>query len=98
MLDGCWFETNKAPKWPHHPFCHCVLEELSYDEVMTKSTVYSAYEKFDPYLFDPEDFYKHGKSKMLELWGYSVSDSKYLQEIIEKQGLEKYRKGDYQLG
>ncbi len=35
---------------------------------------------------------------MLELWGYSISDSNYLQETIQKQGLEKYRKGEYQLG
>lgn len=30
MLDGCFFQQGKAPPWPHHPFCHCTLEEVPY--------------------------------------------------------------------
>ncbi len=67
-------------------------------KVMEKSSADCPYSKFDPYLFDPEDFYKHGKSRMLESWGYSVSDSKWLQSEIQKQGLEKYINCDYELG
>lgn len=98
MLHECWFEKEKTPKWPHHPFCHCVLEDLSYNEVLNNSSADCPYSKFDPYLFDPDNFYKHGKSYMLESWGYSVKDSQYLKDIIEEQGLEKYINGDYQLG
>ena len=54
MLDNCWFSKDKTPKWPHHPFCHCVLENISYTDVLTKSSADSAYSKFDPYLFDPK--------------------------------------------
>lgn len=35
---------------------------------------------------------------MLESWGYSVKDSSWLQAEIEKQALQKYISGDYQLG
>lgn len=98
MLDGCWFLKEKTPKCPHHDFCHCVLEDIQYGDVLTLSSCKCPYEKFDPYLFDPDNFYKHGKSAMLESWGYTVHDSTYLKEEIEKQGLEKYRNGDYTLG
>ncbi len=35
---------------------------------------------------------------MFESWGYTIEDSKWLQEEIEKQGLNKYISGDYKLG
>lgn len=98
MLHECWFEKGKTPKWPHHPFCHCLLEDLSYNDVLTKSSADSAYSKFDPYLFDPNNFYKHGKNKAFESWGYSIMDSDWLKKEVEKQALEKYVSGDYMLG
>ena len=98
MLNECWFLKEKTPRWPHHPYCHCTLEDIPYSDVLTQGSSECQYAKFDPYLFDPENFYKHGKSEMLESWGYSVQDSTYLKEEIEKQGLEKYKNGDYKLG
>ena len=89
MLDGCWFLNDKKPIWPHHPFCHCVLEDISYNDVFTKSSSDSAYSKFDPYLFDTKGEYGHGKDKLFKSWGYSVEDAKYLKAEIEKQALEK---------
>lgn len=97
-LDNCWFLRTKALPWPHHPHCHCALEPISYNIVLKKSVAKSKFSKFDPYLFDPEDFYKHGKNKMFESWGYSISDSGWLQKEIEKQALEKYIAGHYTLG
>lgn len=29
MLDGCWFAGDTHPPCPHHPFCHCILEQLT---------------------------------------------------------------------
>lgn len=97
-LDGCWFLKFNAPKHPHHPFCHCVLEDILYNDVLTKSSSNSAYSKFDPYLFNTEGKYPHNKEKLFESWGYTVEDSKWLQKEIEKQGLEKYVNGEYELG
>ncbi len=98
MLDGCWFSKEKTPKWPHHPFCHCILEDIPYNDVLTKSSSDSAYSKFDPYLFDTKGEYGHGKDRLFKSWGYSVADIKYLKAEIEKQALEKYKTGDYILG
>ena len=98
MLHDCWFEKAKTPKWPHHLFCHCILEDISYNDVLTKSTSDSAYSKFDPYLFNTEGKYPHKKEKLFNEWGYTVADAKWLQDEIEKQGLEKYINGDYDLG
>jgi len=97
-LHECWFAKEKTPKWPHHEYCHCILENIPYVNVMYNASADCHYSKFDPYLFDPEVFYKHGKSKMLESWGYSITDSSWLQAEIQKQGLAKYIQGDYQLG
>ena len=98
MLDGCWFLKENAPKWPHHTFCHCVLEDISYNDVLTESSSDSAYSKFDPYLFDTKGEYGHGKDRLFKSWGYSVADIKYLKTEIEKQALEKYTDGNYTLG
>lgn len=97
-LHECWFAKPLTPKWPHHEHCHCILEKIPYVNIMYNASADCPYAKFDPYLFDPENFYKHGKSKMLENWEYSVEDSSWLQNEIQKQGLAKYIQGDYQLG
>ncbi len=58
----------------------------------------SDYRKFDPYLFRPKEVDKHGKNDAFESWGYSVSDSPWLQKELERQALEKYLSGEYTLG
>ena len=98
MLDGCWFLKEKTPRWPHHPFCHCILEDIPYNDVLTKATSDSAYSKFDPFLFNTNGTYSHGKEKMFKDWGYSVSDSNYLRTEFIKQALDKYISGNYELG
>ncbi len=97
-LDGCWFREDNKPKHPHHPFCHCVLEPIDFNEVMQKATAQSDYNKFNPYLFDPQNFYKHGKNIIFENWGYTIADAKWLQQEIEKQAKNKYIEGDYKIG
>ncbi len=98
MLDSCWFQREKTPKWPHHPFCHCILEDIPYNDVLTKTTSDSAYSKFDIYLFNTEGRYSDTKKHLFESWGYTVEDGKWLQSEINKQGLEKYISGNYVLG
>lgn len=97
-LDGCWFEKYHTPTWPHHPFCHCTLDPIDYAVVLKNIAAHSDYTKYDPYLFDPEGFYKHGKNKAFESWGYTVSDSQWLKDEIERQASEKYALGEYLLG
>ncbi len=97
-LDKCWFMAQTKPILPQHFFCHCTTEPLPYSRVMQEATSASAYSKFDPYLFDPENVYEHKKGDMFRSWGYSIEDSQWLKEEIEKQGLEKYTAGEYTLG
>lgn len=97
-LDGCYFTASNHPPCPHHPFCHCTLEPLDYAVVLRNASAYSDYRKFDPYLFDPENFYQHGKNREFESWGYTVSDSQWLKDEMERQAREKYIAGDYLLG
>ncbi len=98
MLHECWFDKNKTPKHPHHPFCHCILEDIPYNDVLTKCKSICAFSKFDPYLFNRDKKYPHTKEKLFNSWGYTIDDSKWLQTEIEKQGLEKYVNGEYTLG
>ena len=71
---------------------------LPYSLVLNHANARSAYSKFDPYLFDPENVYKHGKTKAFESWGYTVEDAAWLQGEIEQQALYKYISGEYSLG
>lgn len=59
---------------------------------------HSDYSKYDPYLFDPEGFYKHGKNKAFESWGYTITDAQWLKDEIERQARERYTSGEYTLG
>lgn len=87
-LHECWFAKDKTPQWPHHPLCHCILEDIPYVDVLYKCTSDSAYSKFDVYLFNTEGRYNDNKKVMFESWGYTVGDIPYLKREIEKQGLE----------
>lgn len=97
-LDGCYFLKEKAPKHPHHPYCHCLLNSISYNTVLKSANVRSSINKYVNYLFSPKYKEKHKKNVMFESWGYTVEDSKYLQLECEKQAFEKYINGDYDLG
>lgn len=97
-LDNCWFMAANTPKLPQHPFCHCETTPISYSRVLEEANAASAYSKYDPYLFNRGNIYTHNKQQMFESWGYTIEDSKWLQEEIEKQGLGKYTAEEYSLG
>lgn len=97
-LDGCFFVEDNHPPCPHHPYCHCTVDPIDYSDVLDSAYTTSDYSKFDPYLFDPEKKYGHGKNVAFEKWGYNVSDSEWLQKTFERQALSKYLSGDYKLG
>lgn len=98
MLNRCFFMDGNYPKYPHHKFCHCTLEEVDYAVVVENASAYSDYSKFDPYLFNTTGVYKHNKEKLFKEWGYTVDDARWLQAEMERQAREKYISGNYQLG
>ncbi len=97
-LHGCYFTEDRHPPCPHHPFCHCTLEPIDFAIVRMNAVAKSDYRKYDPYLFNTPGTYTHNKEKLFFKWGYTVEDAAWLQAEIERQGLEKYLAGDYQLG
>lgn len=97
-LDKCWFVEDNKPNIPQHFFCHCKTNLLSIADVLNSVNAISRYSKYDPFLFDPDNFYKNGKRKLFESWGYTIKDAKWLQQEIEKQAKEKYILGEYTLG
>ncbi len=98
MLDGCFFTASNHPPCPHHPFCHCTLEPVDYAVVLIKTSAYSDYRKFDPYLFNTTGQQTHNKEKLFKKWGYTVEDARWLQAEIERQARERYISGQYELG
>lgn len=96
-LDGCFFTEATHPTLPHHPFCHCTLDPIDYSIVLSNASANSAYGKFDPFLFNTNGKYDHGKEILFETWGYSVNDASWLKAEWERQALEKYLAGDYVL-
>ena len=97
-LDGCWFQWDHTPKWPHHPGCHCTLDPIDYAFVLANADAHSDYSKFDPYLFNTTGIYTHNKETLFKEWGYTVEDAYWLQTEIERQAKEKYIVGEYELG
>ena len=97
-LDKCWFVDENKPLLPQHPYCHCTVNPLPLSRVLNESQSECILSKFNPYLFDPENYYKHKKGAMFESWGYSIEDSEWLRQEFKRQGLEKYVAGEYMLG
>lgn len=98
MLAECYFSKEKVPRHPHHPYCHCLLNSISYNTVLKNAKAFSKYSKYDPYLFNSEGKYPHNKEKLFKSQGYTIGDAKWLQKEIERQALEKYINSDYVLG
>ena len=66
--------------------------------VLMNAEAHSEYSKYDPYLFDPENFYRHRKDLAFEKWGHTLKDADWLQKELERQAIEKYLSGEYMLG
>ena len=93
-LDKCWFVEDNMPELPQHEYCHCTAVPKPDIMVQMQATAESAYTKYDPFLFNTNGSYSHGKEHLFKMWGYSVMDIPWLKKEIERQGLEKYKKGD----
>ena len=97
-LDKRWFTHDNRPTSPLHPNCHCSAIPIPTSMVMKEAVAASAFSKFNPYLFDPMNLYQHGKNHAFESWGYSVSDSEWLQNEYIRQARTQYLSGNYKLG
>ena len=67
MLDGCYFLKEKAPTHPHHPFCHCLLNPISYGTILKNAKAVSDYSKYDPYFLTLKIIINTVKTKRLKV-------------------------------
>ena len=95
-LDKCWFVDETKPQLPQHPYCHCTVSPLPLSRVLNEAQSECDIRKFSKYVFHPEN--NKGKKKLFEGWGYDKADSEMLQRVFEKQAIEKYIQGQYELG
>ena len=91
-MNGCCFVKGNCPENPLHEHCHCHYETIETIEVRATSVI----EKYTKYIFDDEN--NEGKKALFESWGFSIYDSEYLKEEIERQARLAFQCGDYILG
>lgn len=89
-LNGCCFVVGKCPSKPLHSNCHCYTVDIPSITVKAECPI----EKFTKYIFADGN----SKKDLFELWGYSIMDSKYLQQEFIKQARLTYSVGNYTLG
>lgn len=90
-FNGCYFLVKQMPKYPQHPNCQCRLEKITKPNITANTTC--DIRKFTEYVFDEEK--SKGKKELFESWGYTIEDSKYLQQLYISQAIQKYCNGDY---
>jgi len=97
-LHKCWFLETKMPDLPQHPYCHCRKKNIPQTMVNLIAWAECRINKFDEYVFNPDPTKNDGKKDLFEGFGYDIMDSEWLQKEFERQALEKYIKGNYELG
>ena len=90
-MNDCCFPKNNMPDYPLHYGCHCRLMPI----MNIKFNATCKIDKFTNYIFDSNK--NKGKKFLFEKYGYSIMDSKWLQEELCRQAQEKYSKGDFVL-
>ena len=89
-LNGCFFLSDKRPKHPIHPNCHCYTVNIP----PITATAECSIEKFTKYIF----INGNSKKQLFESWGYSIIDSDFLQNEFVRQAKLSYSAGNYELG
>lgn len=93
-FDGCYFIVKQMPKYPQHQNCQCQLEKIAKPIPYIIANATCNINKFTGYLFS--DKYDDGKKELFEYWGYTIEESKYLQQLYISQAIQKYCDGEYQ--
>ena len=91
-LDGCYLLDDNKPKQPLHENCDCQKHEISFSQVSKKALAECPIIKFTNYIFKNEN-----KKNIFESWGFTINDSEFLKQTLEKQAKENYIAGNYVL-
>lgn len=92
-LNGCCFPRNNMTKHPLHENCHCTVEPVNSINFVAECDI----GKFEKYIFNTDIKINKGKKALFESWGYNTDDSKWLQQELTRQAVEKYQNGDFTL-
>lgn len=95
-LDGCYLVKTNMPERPLHENCHCQEKDIAYSKVKANAFAECDLSKFTEYVFKNNKDSK-GKNQIFYDLGYSIEDSKYLQQEYCKQALKQYLLGNYKL-
>lgn len=93
-LDGCYFLDDKKPIFPLHKNCDCNKINIKYSIVKANAIADCSIDKFTKYVFTDIKQSK-GKNNIYKSLGYSINDSGFLKNEIEKQALANYLNGIY---
>ena len=92
-LSGCYFVSDNKPDYPQHPFDDCEIYRVNV--MQNRLTATCDIRKFTEYIFRLDN--SRGKTYIFEDWGFTIGDSQYLKEELEKQAKDKYFNGYYKL-
>ena len=92
-FNGCYFVVKQMPMYPQHLRCKCLLLKIAKPIPNLTAIASVDIRKFTDYVFS--DNYIDGKKQLFEGWGYTISDSAYLQQMYIEQALKKYCDGEY---
>ena len=90
-MSGCCFPRNNMPEYPLHPNCHCKVEPIG----AIVATAESRRSKVEGWIFNPSK--PNGKKQLFTDWGYSIMDLDWLLSEYNRQGKEKYERGEFTL-
>ena len=96
VLDDCWFNKSRMPRIPLHYRCHCAYEVIPRPKPGI-AHAQCAIEKFTGYIFNDE-YLENGKQQLFKKRGFTINDAEYLKEEFERQAVERYCNGEYNLG
>ncbi len=92
-FNKCYFIVKQMPPYPQHINCKCKLNKIAKPIPNVTATAICNVRKFTEYVF--HETKNAGKKKIFESWGYTINDSKYLQNLFTAQAIRKYCNGDY---
>ncbi len=96
-LDKCWFNNILKPELPQHEKCHCTTINISKPIANVNARAECDLAKFTNYIFS-DKYAWNGKRDLFQMLGFTIEDSKYLQQEYENQAVNNYCNSNYKLG
>ncbi len=93
-VSGCQFLEMKSPEYPFHPNCHCEKKQIIAPKPIYSAKAFCNINKIENYALTN----KNGKIGVFKALGFDENDAWYLKSFLEREAVNKYTKGEYELG